>query len=76
MAYLIRTTPNSRPKHLLLDRPRQCRTRRAYNEGSINDLEGNQIMLLRAFGHLGVLALNANRASARNIKRDRFRLFR
>ena len=24
------------------------------NEGSINDLEGDQIMLLRVFGHLGV----------------------
>jgi len=41
-------------------------------EGSINDLEGNQIMLLRVFSHLGVLALNANRASARNMRARSF----
>jgi hypothetical protein len=43
-----------------------------YNEGSINDLEGNRIMLLRVFSHLGVLALNGNRASARNIRERSF----
>ena len=36
------------------------------SEHGINDLSGNQIMPRREFSDLGVLALNANRASARN----------
>jgi hypothetical protein len=32
----------------------------------LNNLADNQIMLQRGFNHLGVFALNANRASARN----------
>jgi hypothetical protein len=53
-------------KALLVNRLQQSRTQGAMNrERSINNLADNQIMFRRGFNHLGALALNANKTSAR-----------